>query len=399
MLSAQRQINEEEDTLRDLPLDDSDNMHRSHFESRDMLRRKLRLWNEDSRDSTPVRCINKENPRTVEQSVAEKRKYRLLCVTFTYVKQNDKAALLNKAWGTRCHRHIVITNKDNGLSDKIAGGKKNVVELTPMGGEGYSNMWQKTRATLLYFKKQQEVRTRQNEEAAKTAEAGPTKPAKKRLSFKVRSEKDGLLDAQHKGGGEGEEAEPNMGPGDEIILTAYDYIFFAGDDVLLIPENLHRMVNEPPVEGMHQMGVPLHFGYRQITVADIPFISGAGYVLNSAALQLMTLIALNDKAACSPDLHASAEDVYLAMCLQKALGVVSRDTRDAFGEDRFNILNVDMLMWETRDIAFSWWWRDYRDRPVPRGLNVMSRDSILIHYIQTDDDLRKWTEAVYGTTI
>lgn len=201
------------------------------------------------------------------------------------------------------------------------------------------------------------------------------------------------------GGGNATEHEPNMAPGDEIILDSYDFIFFGGDDVLLIPENLHKLLHEAPVAGLHRLGAPLHFGYRQITASNTPFISGAGYVLNAAALKLMALVALDDRSHCSPELHAAAEDVYLALCLTNALGIVSRDTRDAFGEDRFSVLNADMLMWQAKEVGFSWWWRDYRDRPSPRGLNIMSRDTVLIHYLQTEQELSRWTEAIYGVSI
>jgi hypothetical protein len=271
---------------------------------------------------------------------------RILCAAYTHDKKHDAVLLMRRSWGKRCDRHIIFTNNADDPTLKEVP-PEDIVKLSPRGGESYYNMWQKTREAFLYLSAQPWVHD-------------------------------------------------------------FEYFFFGGDDAFLVPENLRKLLLNPEVAFMHESGAPLFIGYRQrirqydsknraLPIKDedtvTAFLSGAGYVMNAAALQLAGVL-VRHSPHCSPDLHASHEDVYLANCLRFA-GVDSSDTRDHFGEDRFIILSNAHMMYQAENQDYSWWWRDYRDRQMPMGLDIVARDTILFHYM--DPGLTKqFAEHLYG---
>jgi hypothetical protein len=165
-------------------------------------------------------------------------------------------------------------------------------------------------------------------------------------------------------------------------IDEYEFAFFGGDDVMLVVENLRKMIDAPEMRYAHEAGAPLHFGHLSSIPHNSRFIAGAGYAMNTAAIHLMA--ARLDTPECNPNLRASAEDVYLSQCLQH-VGVVPHDSRDIYGEDRFTVFapvhHIEIIRkWNWVD-----WWVAYRDRQVPQGMDLMSRDFVLMHYLATWD--------------
>jgi hypothetical protein len=277
--------------------------------------------------------ISADDPLSSARSPASK----ILCATYTHDKKHAAVVMMRAAWGSKCDRHLIFTNRADDpdlLAARID--PRDIIRLKPKGGESYDNMWQKTRAAFQYLSEQRWV-----------AEEG------------------------------------------------FAYFFFGGDDAYLFVDNLRRLIHEPEVALLHDNGAPLFFGYRQLTrdydkrgharpinQFSTAFVSGAGYVMNLAAVEIAGHLVKTSRH-CSPNLHASHEDVYLASCLRGA-GVLSRDARNRFGEDRFIVLSPTHMMYQARDHHYSWWWRDYRDRALPSGLDIVGRDAVLYHYIDPD---------------
>jgi hypothetical protein len=128
--------------------------------------------------------------------------YTLLCLTYTYVKALPKAALIHNTWGKNCTRHVIVTNE----GDPENVDPTDVIRFVPDGiGETYRNLWMKTRGFL------------------------------KRLAYQV----------------------PGLGD--------YDFYFFGGDDVFMIPPNAQALFNEPSVRTANENGAPLLFGHRMVS--------------------------------------------------------------------------------------------------------------------------------------
>lgn len=226
---------------------------------------------------------------------------------------------------------------------------EDIVQLKPRGGESYHNMWQKTREAFKFLTK-------------------------------------------------------------APWIDEYTWFFFGGDDAFLIPENLRKFVSEPEMQALEAAGAPIYVGYRQTTRVyknlangeKIPidygadFVSGAGYVMNGVTLHIAGML-IRESPMCTPNLHASHEDVFMAECL-KSVGIQSRDGRDAHGEDRFIVLSPLHMQFQAANADYSWWWRDYRDRQMPSGLDIVSRDTVLFHYID-QAYVKRMALAIYGTQL
>jgi hypothetical protein len=268
----------------------------------------------------------------------------LLCITYTYEKKHPQAAVIHNSWGKRCTRHIIVTNKPS--VDGVD--QTDVLSLEPRGGEHNDNLWMKTVAIL--------------------------------EALASRSD-----------------------------LSDYDYYFMGGDDVMMMPSNLRRLISEPGNTLMHRAGTPLFFGTRfvfapgdqvHINLDDwrsidtlgtwdtqTEFLSGAGYVFNRHALHVVVQGTQN--RLCNPDLRSHAEDVYIAGCFQN-FGVLPRDTRDAQGEDRVQVMTPYHMAVQSQNTAYTWWFRDYKPVPTPLGSEIASKHSFVWHYMGPGD-VRKMT--------
>ena len=259
-------------------------------------------------------------------------KPKITCLTHTYSPKHRNAHDMWTNWGKDCTKHFVYTNQTTPIIDGPT-----VVDMNPLpGGFGYHNIWNKVRHIFIDLHKKGEL----NEGAA-------------------------------------------------------DWFFIAGDDVLLIVENLKKFLLSPEVMEPHAQRMPLLMGHR---MAPAPngghFLSGAGYLLNDVAARLF--MANIDNPVCSPTTVSFAEDVYMSQCLA-ALGCPPRDTMDPYGEDRIAIVSPYHLVEQTKNQAYMWWyapWHRYRGRPMPTNNDAISVDAFLFHYM-SDNDLRQTRATIY----
>lgn len=250
---------------------------------------------------------------------AKKGSPTILCATYTHEKKHAAASFMHRAWGHKCDQHVLFSDKTD-----IEGVKPphRVVVVKPEGGEAYSNMWQKIRAMLAFLRN-----------------------------------------------------DPDF--------EQFDYFFFSGDDCFMFPENMRKFLLEPEIVMLTAAGTPLHLGYRFLSTYKVEFLSGAGYVLNKAAVHLIVDVMLQ-QPECNPNTHQPFEDVYISTCLQ-SIGIHPRDAKDSFGEDRFIVMSPYHMAAQANNRDYTWWFRDYRDHEIPHGLNIVSRDCIVLHYISIEE--------------
>ena len=114
---------------------------------------------------------------------------------------------------------------------------------------------------------------------------------------------------------------------------------------------------------------------------------GPGYVLNRAALR--KLAGALDTQACNPRLKTFAEDVQVAKCL-RSVGIVSEDTRDASGAERFHPFRPSThLRYVPSSAARDWYGRYTREFALLSGIAFASRSSVSFHYC-TAENIRQF---------
>lgn len=163
------------------------------------------------------------------------------------------------------------------------------------------------------------------------------------------------------------------------ITEEFEWFFFGGDDVMLFVDNLKKFFAEPEVRYMHESGAPLYFGYRHDSAGGNAFHSGAGYVFNAAALHTWETFKIDRD--CNYETHSFAEDIFTSICFGRS-GTESMDARDEFGNDRFQIFPPAYMLVQALQPKTTPWYEDFRDRPHPRGLDCVSRDAVMWHYVQ-----------------
>jgi len=121
----------------------------------------------------------------------------------------------------------------------------------------------------------------------------------------------------------------------------YDWFFIGDDDTFAVVENLRRYILEDfEVHVKDMADEPLYLGrrfksseYKVLHHTRIFVSGGSGHVLNAAALKLLYDVL----PFCRPYTQTSADDVAIAVCLQKAARpVFPFDTRDQLGRERFH---------------------------------------------------------------
>lgn len=201
-----------------------------------------------------------------------------------------------------------------------------VVELHPFGGDGTNNIWQKLRAVLRWLAKWDR-------------------------------------------------------------LTEFQYFFFSGDKTFVVVDNLRKMLLEPHYDKLNQLKVPLYLGHRMVasSASNTPFVSGAGYVLNLPALRILTVGA--GHSSCKPEVISGSEDIIVAECFQK-FGVFPLNTADELGEDRIHVFSPALIVDTVKHPERSWWFPKYRIRPMPHGLEAVSKFSVSFNYIEPEEGER-----------
>eukprot|EP00759_Apiculatamorpha_spiralis_P005298 PhF_6_TR13214/c0_g1_i2/m.20891/K00731/C1GALT1; glycoprotein-N-acetylgalactosamine 3-beta-galactosyltransferase len=256
---------------------------------------------------------------------------KIIGITHTYKPKHANAQDMYDTWGRKLHKHFIYTNAVE-PPVKMESGKGYLVDLTPLpGGFGYNNIWNKVRH---------------------------------------------IWKDLHKRG--------------ELAFGAADFYFIAGDDVLLVTENLKKYLMRPEVVEAHKARMPLVMGHRMTEPTGRHFLSGAGYIVNDVAARLF--MENIENPVCNPTVETFAEDVFFCDCLNK-LGSPPRDTMDYFGEDRIAIVSPYHLAQQTNNQAYMWWyapWHRFRGRPMPTGNDAISIDAFLFHYMAGVDLKTTW---------
>lgn len=258
---------------------------------------------------------------------AKKGQPRLLCVVYLHHPNDATNAKTQIAlWASRCDRYFLVTNAervyDVGHEPGIVKGIPiaNTLRVSPAGGYATDNIWQVLQSAV-------------------------------RLIVS-----------------------------NETLLATFDYVTFAGDDTFIFVENMRKMLMEPAWVHINRLAVPMVFGHRLVeTQSRTPFLAGASFSFNIQGLRMMGLVA-DSVGLCRAATPKAPEDIAMGECWQ-ALGMTIFDTRDELGHDRFHSHSVDMLA-DMANVEQTGWYRDYRRRPVPRGLAIMSEDVVVLHYTE-----------------
>ncbi len=153
-----------------------------------------------------------------------------------------------------------------------------------------------------------------------------------------------------------------------IIQKPYDFdwLFMVDDDTYVIMENLRQL--------LYQTSEPVAFGhiFAPKNGAPIHFSGGAGYVINTAALQRMLP---NLQTTCSQWYIPGMEDVYVSRCLQH-LKVTFNSAIDI---DHHRFYPLDFLTMYKMELPK--WFSDYNILKSYEGFNCCSSRSISFHYM------------------
>jgi glycoprotein-N-acetylgalactosamine 3-beta-galactosyltransferase len=211
---------------------------------------------------------NLKMARMIRKSVVvePKKNSRIMCVTYSYHGRHERVRTIKNTWANRCQGYLASSDLDD---ESIS-----ALNITHEGKEEYTNMWQKTRATMLYLEKNH--------------------------------------------------------------VNQFDWFFFAGDDEYLIMENLQAYLASEELKRAAGLNfttddTPMLIG-RRVQVRRIMFVSGGGgYLLSRAGLRLFVQKVI---PSCRVHDHSSAEDVYLTECMSLH-GALIPETQDAKGLTRF----------------------------------------------------------------
>ena len=160
-------------------------------------------------------------------------------------------------------------------------------------------------------------------------------------------------------------------------LDDFDWFFIGGEDLYVLPQNLRDYLKERP--DPHE--VPQFLGRRfRSKVQKVLFNSGgAGYTLSRAALRGYDAH-FNDPR-CNPTLHTPPEDVQIAKCLAKTLGVEPEDTRDSSDRERFHPFDPGYMLMSSGRLQ-DWYYNYSKEWGVLPGVLCCAPDSVSFHYIR-----------------
>ena len=243
---------------------------------------------------------------------------KILCVTSMLFQHYDFSSNQYQLWGKKCDHFFVFGNTSIPPQGIPA---DSAVEIHPPYGDGDKNVWQKSRTMYKY------------------------------LTNWPR-------------------------------LAEFQFILFTGDDAFIIVENLRKMLLEPHTQMLNSLAVPLVLGHRMTTDANLPFLSGAAYVVNMHAFKI--LAAISNDPACHPDHLTEGEDVVIAECLN-SFGIVPLSTFDSKGDDRFCIFNPPSWHGVVANQGQKWWFTNYRRRPMPRTFHAVSEYQVTFDFLNVDE--------------
>jgi hypothetical protein len=161
----------------------------------------------------------------------------------------------------------------------------------------------------------------------------------------------------------------------------FDWLFIADDDTYVIMEHLRQL--------LYRTSEPLAFGHLFAPISGAPnhFSGGAGYVINTAALQRMLP---NLQTTCAEWYVPGMEDVYVSRCLQH-LNVTLDGAIDGHHHRFYPLEFLTMY-----DMDIPKWFSDYNTLKSFQGFDCCSSESISFHYMKTEwMNLIEWARYVH----
>jgi glycoprotein-N-acetylgalactosamine 3-beta-galactosyltransferase len=179
----------------------------------------------------------------------------------------------------------------------------------------------------------------------------------------------------------------------------FDFFLLGGDDLFVLPQNLRAYLATlpgSPDEQHHFVGRRLH-GHDDKVDANYFNSGGAGYALSRKTLK--GLAEHLDDLVCDPVRHTAMEDVLVAQCLRRTLGVGLTDTRDDQGRERFHPLSPGShYTWRPpKEGAKKNWYAEYnKEWGIQLGAECCAPDSVSFHYIKKPAQIRHIYNLLYN---
>ena len=217
---------------------------------------------------------------------SENQNKRILCMVYTQSGQHDsRLTSIAETWGPKCDGFFAASN----LTDRKIG----AVNLSHLGPETYSNMWQKVRSMIQY-------------------------------------------------------AYDNY-------LNDYDFFHVGGDDNYVVVENLRYMVSTGNWKGPWQQDSPLYLGGSMIMHRPKYRLcgGGSGYTLNRVTIKRLVEEHWY-RPECGPYARTSLEDYVIAHCLREAFGIQCMDTADNKLGWRYFMWDVDLHVRWRKGMPVNW---------------------------------------------
>ena len=169
-------------------------------------------------------------------------------------------------------------------------------------------------------------------------------------------------------------------------LHDFDYFVSGGDDLFLIVENLRKYLLSEEILTATAGGTKPIFLGRPLRIPEhkIPFNSGAGFVLNTAAVDVLVKELLGKGESgkkCRPNDVGPWEDVNVAFCLNEGGVKIHNGTQDEMERERFLPLTPgNHLHYRIPSVSEGWYAMYTKDSGLKFGLDCCSTDAITFHY-------------------
>lgn len=162
-------------------------------------------------------------------------------------------------------------------------------------------------------------------------------------------------------------------------IDSYDWVLRADDDTFVIMENLRYYLRSPEIARFQPRYHRLLLGHVFDAFAKHEWhIAGSAFVMSHAMIKAFGKI-VEKGEKCWPTMVTSADDWWIAQCMQDEFGDIPIDTKDEHRRDRFHILHAggvaSIHAWKVDD------WYNRMHGSLKSGLDCCSDRSISFHYV------------------